>query len=129
MLYRTKQSELGVRVEKPLPVEPTAREAEENQCQSEHCAQYPHAAFEAGDLIAQDVLACVVRVQRDDFPEAPLDPRPRRGGRDPQLGEEIGVPTSDDLLLDTMIIDAALAIGHSDRRRRSAGHEERAVQR
>jgi len=52
-----------------VPVEPKARDAEENHCQSEHRAQYQHAAFERGDPIAQDALACVVRVQRDDFPE------------------------------------------------------------
>ena len=84
-LDRVKQCELGTRDGKPVPVELTARDAEENHCQSEQCAQYSHAALKGGDPIAQDVLAYALRVQRDDFPEAPLDPRPRRGRRDIQL--------------------------------------------
>jgi len=41
-----------------------------------------------------------------NYTETSTDPRPRRGERDSQLGEPIRVPTSDDLRLDTMIIDA-----------------------
>jgi len=40
-----------------------------------------------------------------------------------QLGEQIRIPTPEDLLLDTMIIDAGMACcGHDDRRGTSGRH-------
>ena len=94
----------------------------------DHHAQDPHPALGGGDPFAQDVLACIIRVERDDLPEAPLDPRSRRGGRDMQLGEQVGIPTADDLLLDTMIVGPPFALSHDDRRGTLGGHDEQAVQ-
>jgi len=101
----------GIRNSREFELEPG--DAQQGEDEPEYRREHGDPPFERGDAVPQSALAFVAWSSETISPEATTDPAHHRGARDLQLRAQVGIPRTEDLLLDTVVLGAP---GHRARR-------------